>query len=81
MEFAQSNFSRVQPPKTVSNSNSSRASDVTTNNRKKICEQIKQSADHVLKDTWVLWGHLPHDTDWTINSHWQQIPFFKIRFI
>ena len=69
MEFAQSNFSRVQPPKTVSNSKSSRPSDVTTNNRKKLCEQIKQSADHVLKDTWVLWGHLPHDTDWTIKSY------------
>ena len=20
---------------------------------------------HPLSDTWTLWGHLPHDTDWS----------------
>jgi len=24
---------------------------------------------HPLYDKWVLWAHLPHDTDWSINSY------------
>ena len=24
---------------------------------------------HKLNSTWTLWLHLPHDTDWTINSY------------
>lgn len=24
---------------------------------------------HTLSDCWCLWGHLPHDTDWSINSY------------
>ena len=24
---------------------------------------------HSLKDTWTLWAHLPHDTDWTLESY------------
>ena len=24
---------------------------------------------HKLSDKWVLWAHLPHDTDWTVNSY------------
>ena len=24
---------------------------------------------HVLKDKWCLWAHLPHDTDWSIDSY------------
>ena len=24
---------------------------------------------HKLKDTWILWGHLPHDTDWSEKSY------------
>jgi hypothetical protein len=29
-----------------------------------------QSLDtHPLYDKWVLWAHLPHDTDWSINSY------------
>ena len=23
---------------------------------------------HKLSDTWILWAHLPHDTDWSIKS-------------
>lgn len=25
--------------------------------------------DHVLYDNWVLWAHLPHDTDWSLRSY------------
>jgi len=24
---------------------------------------------HPLYDKWVLWAHLPHDTDWSIRSY------------
>ncbi len=24
---------------------------------------------HPLYDNWVLWAHLPHDTDWSIKSY------------
>ena len=24
---------------------------------------------HVLSDEWCLWAHLPHDTDWSLNSY------------
>ena len=24
---------------------------------------------HPLHDKWVLWAHLPHDTDWTLTSY------------
>jgi hypothetical protein len=26
---------------------------------------------HLLNDTWILYAHLPHDTDWTLNSYKQ----------
>ena len=27
------------------------------------------SSFHRLSDKWTFWAHLPHDTDWTINSY------------
>ena len=24
---------------------------------------------HILSDKWVLWAHLPHDTDWSLQSY------------
>ena len=27
------------------------------------------SSPHSLSDTWILWAHLPHDTDWSIKSY------------
>ena len=27
------------------------------------------SSPHRLSDTWILWAHLPHDTDWSIKSY------------
>ena len=26
-------------------------------------------AENPLYDKWVLWAHLPHDTDWSLNSY------------
>ena len=31
----------------------------------------EQKLQHQLNDKWVLWAHLPHDTDWTLNSYKQ----------
>ena len=28
-----------------------------------------ETSTHLLYDKWVLWAHLPHDTDWTIKSY------------
>ena len=27
--------------------------------------------DYSLSDKWVLWAHLPHDTDWTLKSYYK----------
>ena len=32
-------------------------------------------SQHPLYDKWVLWAHLPHDTDWTMNSYIKIITF------
>ena len=29
----------------------------------------KEIMEYNLSDKWVLWAHLPHDTDWSINSY------------
>ena len=33
---------------------------------------------HRLPDTWVLWAHLPHDSNWTIESY---IQIMKISYV
>ena len=33
---------------------------------------------HKLSDKWCLWGHLPHNTDWSINSYTKIITFDTI---
>src|SRR5210317_621222 len=32
-------------------------------------ENENTSKHHPLSRQWTLWTHLPHDTDWTINSY------------
>lgn len=32
-------------------------------------ETSKNEEFHKLSDKWTLWAHLPHDTDWSINSY------------
>ena len=27
------------------------------------------SSKHMLSDEWCFWAHLPHDTDWSLNSY------------
>ena len=28
-----------------------------------------EKQEHLLYDKWVLWAHLPHDTDWSLRSY------------
>ena len=30
---------------------------------------------HELSDTWTLWAHLPHDTDWSVKSYKKILTF------
>ena len=39
-------------------------------------ENQNQQHTHSLNDEWVLWGHLPHNTDWSISSY-MKITTFK----
>ena len=32
-------------------------------------ESPKAVSEHKLHDKWVLWAHLPHDTDWSLASY------------
>ena len=32
-------------------------------------DSIIKSETHKLFDTWNVWAHLPHDTDWSVNSY------------
>ena len=32
-------------------------------------------SQHLLSDKWVLWAHLPHDTDWTLKSYINIVEF------
>jgi Eukaryotic initiation factor 4E len=38
-----------------------------------IPETMEETTDttnfHALNNSWTLWAHLPHDTDWSINSY------------
>ena len=38
-------------------------------------EVISPSPFHPLADTWTLWAHLPHDTDWSIKSYKKILTF------
>ena len=32
-------------------------------------ESLGEVENNPLNDTWILYAHLPHDTDWSINSY------------
>ena len=32
-------------------------------------ELVSEVENNPLNDTWILYAHLPHDTDWSINSY------------
>lgn len=35
--------------------------------------------DYSLSDKWVLWAHLPHDTDWSLNSYYKIHSFDNLK--
>jgi hypothetical protein len=32
-------------------------------------DALTSKSKHCLHDTWTLWAHLPHDTDWSVSSY------------
>tara|TARA_B110000483_G_scaffold68665_2_gene85779 strand:- start:14357 stop:14884 length:528 start_codon:yes stop_codon:yes gene_type:complete len=38
----------------------------------------KEVSTHKLNDYWTLWGHLPHDTTWNLNSYKEIMTFNTI---
>ena len=43
-----------------------------------VSQTMESSAveQHPLHDKWVLWAHLPHDTDWSLKSYIKILLFF-----
>ena len=41
----------------------------------------EEPANHKLYDKWTLWAHLPHDTDWTVNSYKNIFTFSSVEEI
>lgn len=39
------------------------------NNQRIQVSNSSSNSLHSLKNKWVLWAHLPHDSDWTLNSY------------
>ena len=37
-----------------------------------------ENSPHTLSDTWILWAHLPHDTDWGIKSYTKIFEFYTL---
>jgi hypothetical protein len=44
---------------------------VTQQKTEIMTETINVDEFHPLSDKWILWAHLPHNTDWSINSYIQ----------
>jgi hypothetical protein len=40
-----------------------------TNSKKESITNINTNTNNLLHNKWTLWAHLPHDTDWTVNSY------------
>ena len=32
-------------------------------------KSVTDNMNHNLNDTWILWAHIPDDTDWTLKSY------------
>ena len=43
-----------------------------------IMETTTETRYHKLSDKWVLWAHLPHDTDWSIRSYKKIMDFNSV---
>ena len=52
-----------------SSSSSTSASACADASDQSITEALQHSPHHELSGGWTLWGHLPHDTDWSLKSY------------
>ena len=46
-----------------------------------VCDMNNNTKYHTLNDNWILWAHLPHDTDLTIDSYKRIIDMSNIETI
>ena len=42
---------------------------VSISNVEPVLNEETGQQEHLLYDKWVLWAHLPHDTDWSLRSY------------
>ena len=42
---------------------------VSISNVEPVLSKETEQQEHLLYDKWVLWAHLPHDTDWSLRSY------------
>ena len=42
---------------------------VSISNVEPMLDEENEQQEHLLYDKWVLWAHLPHDTDWSLRSY------------
>ena len=49
--------------------------EIKEDNKEVIGASSSPSPFHPLADTWTLWAHLPHDTDWSIKSYKRILTF------
>lgn len=45
------------------------SSQIETNSMDLNTKKNEEHATHKLNDVWSLWSHLPHDTNWTLDSY------------
>ena len=51
----------------------------TNSQNSSLVEKMDTSTElHKLSDTWTLWAHLPHDTDWSLKSYSEVFTFKHI---
>ena len=43
--------------------------------------EVAEMVQHPLYDKWVLWAHLPHDTDWSLKSYKQLMELSNVENI
>ena len=54
---------------TMSNSTISLMDDKISNNQAENDKRLSENVFHPLNNEWVYWAHLPHDTDWRVESY------------
>lgn len=60
---------------TMSNSTISLMDEKISNNQSDDNKRLSENEFHPLNNDWVYWAHLPHDTDWRVESYKKVLDF------